>query len=78
MKHGNIEIKKLSEECKRLREEAGLSQGELAEKIGMSSSMISKWEKKKIHLSLERIVQLLDALGYCLAPSQKKTTSLFV
>ena len=33
-----------------LRKKAGLSQGQLAEKVGLSNKAVSKWEKRKPEL----------------------------
>ena len=34
-----------------LRKKAGLSQGQLAEKVGLSNKAVSKWEKKKTRIT---------------------------
>jgi transcriptional regulator with XRE-family HTH domain len=46
-----------------LREQAGLSQGELARNAGMGKSQISKYESGKEFPRLESLERLLDALG---------------
>lgn len=48
---------------KRLREEKGLTQGDLAEKIGVSSKAISKWETAKGLPDISLIEPLSAALG---------------
>ena len=48
---------------KRLREEKGLTQGDLAEKIGVSSKAISKWETAKGLPDISLIESLSAALG---------------
>ena len=48
---------------KRLREEKGLTQGDLAEKIGVSSKAISKWETAKGLPDIFLIEPLSAALG---------------
>ena len=69
-----MNIEKLADKCRELRENIGMTQEDLAKNIGVSSSMISKWERGKIHLSLERIMQVLNALGYEVELTQKNTT----
>lgn len=49
---------------KKLREEQGLTQKELAERAGVSTSFISRFEKKERVGTLESIEKLLGALGY--------------
>ena len=49
---------------KQVREEAGLSQAELASQIGVQKAYISKWETAKRDLpTLPRLVRLSKALG---------------
>lgn len=48
---------------KRLREEKGITQSELAEKIGVSSQAISKWETSKGLPDITLIEPLSKALG---------------
>ena len=48
---------------KRLREEKGLTQGDLAEKIGVSSTAISKWETAKGLPDISLIEPLSAGLG---------------
>ena len=48
---------------KRLREEKGLTQSELAEKIGVSSKAVSKWETAKGLPDISLIEPLCMALG---------------
>lgn len=48
---------------KRLREEKGLTQGDLAEKIGVSSKAISKWETAKGLPDISLIEPLSAVLG---------------
>ena len=48
---------------KRLREEKGLTQGQLAEQIGVSSKAVSKWETSKGLPDISLIEPLSQALG---------------
>jgi transcriptional regulator with XRE-family HTH domain len=53
---------------KRCREEAGLTQEELATQIGVKKAYISKWETEKPDIpTLPRLVRLTKALGRPLA-----------
>ena len=56
----------LGERIYRLRGSAGLSQGELAEKIGVSRQSVSKWETDASIPELEKLVQLSDLFGVTL------------
>ncbi len=47
---------------KKLRIEKGLSQKELAEKMGVSDNVITNYETKKKTPNLKRIVQMADIL----------------
>ena len=51
----NIEV---AERLIKLRKEKGLSQEELAEKLGLSRQAISKWERGESSPDMENIVQL--------------------
>ena len=48
---------------KQLREKRGLTQAELAEKIGVSSKAVSKWETAKGLLDISLLQPLAQALG---------------
>lgn len=47
---------------KRCREERGMSQGELAERLSVSYQQIQKYERGATRLSVERLCQIADAL----------------
>jgi transcriptional regulator with XRE-family HTH domain len=66
---------KLAEQCRELRKKAKISQKDLAEKIGVSPTLITKFEKNGIKLSAERLNDIFGVLGYQLDISGKKTTS---
>lgn len=71
--------KKIGKRLAALREKAGLKQKEVAEKIGVSPSVISEAEKDGKKLSAYRIYQILDALGFShadLFETEKKKTSI--
>jgi transcriptional regulator with XRE-family HTH domain len=58
------------------REEAGLSQRELADKLGVTQRALSWWEREPVALRPEQVAQLATALGvsadYLLGVETKK------
>jgi len=64
---------RLAEKCRELRKKAKISQKELAEKIGVDPTLITKFEKNGIKLSAERLNDIFNVLGYELDLSEKKT-----
>ena len=48
---------------KEIREKKGMSQEELAEKLGINRTMIIHYEKGRNYPSLERAIQISDILG---------------
>lgn len=57
-----IDSKELGQTVRLSREKQGLSQKELAGRIGISRSMVSKFEEGKRNLSQEKLDFLLDYL----------------
>jgi len=53
----------LSEKIFALRAEAGLSQGDLAEKLAVSRQSVSKWETGQSVPDLDKIIKLADLFG---------------
>ncbi|NAS19600.1 helix-turn-helix domain-containing protein [Clostridium butyricum] len=53
----------IGEKLKRLREQQGLTQKQLAEKVGISVSNITKYEKGQLEPSIERLISLSEALN---------------
>ena len=49
--------------CKRLRQRAGLTQEELAERLHVTRQAVSAWETEKNRLDAETLVVLAEALG---------------
>ena len=49
-----------------IREQQGISQVELAKRMGVSQSAIAHWERRSVSLSPEQIVTLSEALGVSL------------
>ena len=54
---------KLSERIQHLRKSRGMSQEELAEKIGVSRQAVSKWESEQSMPDLEKVILLSDFFG---------------
>ncbi|MFR2886622.1 MAG: helix-turn-helix domain-containing protein [Clostridium butyricum] len=53
----------IGENIKRLREQQGLTQKQLAEKVGISVSNITKYEKGQLEPSIERLTSLSKTLN---------------
>ena len=53
----------LSEKILSLRTARGLSQGDLAEKLGVSRQSVSKWETGQSTPDLDKIIKLADLFG---------------
>jgi len=58
-----------------LREAAGLSQEQLASKLGIAQRTYSHWERCPVALRHEQIVALADALGISVAELMGESTS---
>lgn len=76
----SIENKALSknfgERIRRIREEEGITQQTLAERLGVNRSTVNRLEKGTTRITLERLSRVLDALGYEASLSiQKRSTS---
>ncbi len=57
------EFKKLGRRLKLLRKSRGITQGEMAEKLGVSQTVICGVERGKMCATLRRLYQLRDILG---------------
>lgn len=68
MKHSNIEIQreKLHKLLKRIRQDQGIRQVELAEKLGVPQSFVSKYESGDRRLDILELRQVCDAIGISL------------
>ena len=55
--------KKIGLKIKQIRKSWGLSQSELAERIGISFQQIQKYEKGLTRISVMRLLQISEALG---------------
>lgn len=53
----------LVDQLKKLRQDAGLTQGQLAEKSGLSQSFISRLERGETEITSENLRAIADALG---------------
>ena len=54
---------KLSERIQHLRKSRGMSQEELAEKIGVSRQAVSKWESEQSMPDLEKVIRIIFLKG---------------
>lgn len=52
-----------SQRIKKLREDAGLTQEELAKKLGVSRPSVGMWENKRSRPRLDKLTQLADLFG---------------
>ena len=50
------------------RQELGLSQKQLAEKMGVSQTMVSRWESGDVNFTLKTLVQIAAVLGIEMRP----------
>ena len=60
-----------AENLKRLRKEVGMTQRELAEKIGYSEKAVSKWEAAPCLPSVETMMKIAELLGLKIAFVEK-------
>ncbi|MBR2057113.1 MAG: helix-turn-helix transcriptional regulator [Clostridia bacterium] len=58
-----MEMKTFGKNLKRERKLAGLTQQQLADKLGIKQQQLSEWECDRVEPTLYNIVALLDALG---------------
>ena len=61
-KTGGVRIMTMADRIQALRKAKGISQEELADKIGVSRQAISKWESEQSSPDLEKIILLSDFL----------------
>lgn len=52
----------IGERIKKIRQEKGLSQKELGEKLGVSQQMIGQWETGKANPKIETLIKIAEAL----------------
>ena len=62
-----IETKQVGERISRLRQKQGLTQIALAEKLGVTSQAISKWERGQSFPDVSRLDELAELLGVAVA-----------
>lgn len=77
MKHSSIEIQreKLQALLKRIRQDKGIRQVELAERLGVPQSFISKYESGDRRLDVLELRQVCDAIGISLQEFIRKLES---
>lgn len=68
--------KKIGEKIRQLRKGWGLSQSELAEKIGVSFQQVQKYEKGSTAVSVARLQQISEVLGVNITSFFKQGESL--
>ncbi len=61
--HGVYAVRINPKKLRRLREEMGLSLGELAEKLGVSRKAVYEYERGRMNISIDKAVKLLDIFG---------------
>ena len=68
MKHSNMEVQreKLYTLLKKFRQDKGIRQVELAEKLGVPQSFVSKYESGDRRLDVLELRQVCDAIGISL------------
>ena len=54
---------KINEKIKWIRERSGLSQEDMAEKLGLATSTYSKMDQGRINISLQRLEKIASILG---------------
>ncbi len=54
---------KFSENLRQMRTERGLSQGKLAEAVGVTQQCVSKWESGRMEPTLSYLWRLADLFG---------------
>jgi transcriptional regulator with XRE-family HTH domain len=62
-KKGHLIDQKIGEKIRAIRKGWGLSQIELAERVGISFQQIQKYEKGSTRISIMRLMQIAEALG---------------
>lgn len=68
--------KEIGKKIRRLRKGWGLSQSELAEKIGVSFQQVQKYEKGSTRVSVMRLQQISEVLGVDIASFFEKGRNL--
>jgi len=68
MRHSNVEVQreKLYTLLKKFRQDKGIRQVELAQKLGVPQSFVSKYESGDRRLDLLELRQVCDAIGISL------------
>lgn len=58
-----MEEKTVGEIIREARKSAGMTQEEVAEKLGISRSVIAKYETGAISPTIDRLIEIMDAIG---------------
>jgi putative transcriptional regulator len=59
----DIAARVVGDELRRARKDAGLTQGQLADRLGLSPPYISNVESGRVNLTLGQLARFADALG---------------
>jgi transcriptional regulator with XRE-family HTH domain len=60
----NLDSEEWGKQIRKLREENGWSQKDLADRLGVHKQTVSDFERGRSQFTLERLGRILDALGY--------------
>ncbi len=61
--HGVYTVRVNPEKLRRMREEHGMSLGELADRLGVSRKTVYEYERGTMRLSIDKAIKLLDIFG---------------
>src|ERR1035441_843791 len=62
--HVMTEAQDIGRVLKKLREDAGLSQRDLAEQLGLQQPAVARWEAGGVRMPINRIEEILAHFGY--------------
>jgi putative transcriptional regulator len=62
--HAGITAHVLGDKIKRIREEEGISLGDIARKVGVSKKMIQKYEKGEAEVTINKALKIYDVFGH--------------
>ena len=62
---GDKNMRTQGERIKKLRKSKGVTQRELAERLGISEQAVSKWEKNLSNPSTKNLLQIAKIFGVC-------------
>ena len=71
-RHSRIERARLQELLRRIRVDAGMRQGDLAQKLGQPQSFVSKYETGERRLDILELSEVCEAVGITLEEFVKR------